>query len=302
MDFMKTLFKNNQSIDLIPIDHYQPMNPAERTSENAYSFNVDENYNHPTIFFTSSEILQTTNSQLPAVEYVENDLFHSAPNPMGNKFFPYENSDLIMELNSNFRSVETEASQIYLDEFNGSTSTNSNSGTTTTATNPSNVGTPLSNDEDSTPFFDFESCNDEMDFMKTLFKNNQSIDLIPIDHYQPMNPAERTSENAYSFNVDENYNHPTIFFTSSEILQTTNSQLPAVEYVENDLFHSAPNPMGNKFFPYENSDLIMELNSNFRSDGDNVGNKNLTTNLPTIDQGRIPDAASTPYPKLPKNA
>ncbi|XP_022859600.1 transcription factor MYB64-like [Olea europaea var. sylvestris] len=148
---------------------------------------------------------------------------------------------------------------------NGSTSTNSNFSTTTTAANPSNVGTPLSDDEDSTPFFSFESCNDEMDFMKTLFENNQSIDSIPVDHCQPMNLAERTSENTCSFNVDENYNHPTIFFTSPKILQTTNSQLPAVEYVENDLFHSASNPMGNKFFPYENLDLIMELNSNFRS-------------------------------------
>ncbi|XP_022853769.1 myb-related protein A-like [Olea europaea var. sylvestris] len=152
---------------------------------------------------------------------------------------------------------------------NGSTSTNSNSGTTTTAANSSNVSTPLSDDEDSTPFF-----------------------------------TQRTSESTYSFNIDENYNHPTIFFTSLEILQTTNSQLPAVEYVENDLFHSASNPMGNKFFPYENSELIMELNSNFQSleteasqiypdelyfsyqwDGDNAGNENLTTNLPTIDQG-----------------
>ncbi|XP_022851741.1 transcription factor MYB64-like [Olea europaea var. sylvestris] len=151
------------------------------------------------------------------------------------------------------------------DRSNGSTSTNSNFGTTTTAANPSNVDTPLFDDEDSTLFFSFESCNDKMDFMKTLFENNQSIDSIPVDHCQPMNPTERTSENAYSFNIDENYNHPTIFFTSLEILQTTNSQLPAVEYVENDLFHSAPNPIGNKFFPYENSDLIMELNSNFRS-------------------------------------
>ncbi|XP_022851613.1 transcription factor MYB64-like [Olea europaea var. sylvestris] len=99
---------------------------------------------------------------------------------------------------------------------NGSTSTNSNSSITTTIANPSNVGTPL-----------------------------------PIDHCQPMNPAEGTSENTYSFNIDENYNHPTIFFTSLEILQTTNSQQPAVEYVENDLFHSAPNPMGNKFFHSE---------------------------------------------------
>ncbi|CAA3023150.1 Hypothetical predicted protein [Olea europaea subsp. europaea] len=143
-----------------------------------------------------------------------------------------------------------------------------------------------------------------MDFMKTLFENNQSIDLIPVDHCQPMNPAERTSENTYSFNIDENYNHPTIFFTSPKILQITNSQLPAVEYVENDLFHSAPNPVGNKCFPFENLDLIMELNSNFRSveteasqiypdelyfsyqwDGGNAGNVNLITNLPTIDQG-----------------
>ncbi|XP_022851740.1 transcription factor MYB64-like [Olea europaea var. sylvestris] len=112
---------------------------------------------------------------------------------------------------------------------NGSTSTNSNSSITTTVANPSNVGTPLSSDEDSTPFFSFES----------------------FDHCQPMNPAEGTSENTYRFNIDENYNHPTIFFTSLEILQTTNSQQHAVEYVENDLFHFAPNPMGNKFFHSE---------------------------------------------------
>ncbi|CAA3000142.1 Hypothetical predicted protein [Olea europaea subsp. europaea] len=143
-----------------------------------------------------------------------------------------------------------------------------------------------------------------MDFMKTLFENNQSIDSITVDHCQPMNLAEGTSENTYSFNIDENYNHPNIFFTFPEILQTTNSQLPAIEYVENDVFHSAPNPTGNKFFPSENSDLIIEFNSNFRSveteasqiypdelyfsyqwDGGNVGNTNSTTNLPTIDQG-----------------
>ncbi|CAA2985519.1 Hypothetical predicted protein [Olea europaea subsp. europaea] len=143
-----------------------------------------------------------------------------------------------------------------------------------------------------------------MDFMETLFENNQSIDSIPVDHCQPMNLAEGTSENTYSFNIDENYNHPTIFFTSLEILQTTDSQQPAIEYVENDLFHYAPNPMGNKFFHSENSDLIMEFNSNFRSmeteasqiypdelyfsyqwDGGNAGSVNLTTNLPTINQG-----------------
>ncbi|CAA3023155.1 transcription factor MYB64-like [Olea europaea subsp. europaea] len=117
---------------------------------------------------------------------------------------------------------------------NGFASINSNFSTTTTAVNSSNAGTPLSDDEDSTLFFSFESCNKEMDFMKTLFENNQSIDSIPVDHCQPMNPAKGTSENTYSFNSDENYNHPTIFFTSPEILQTTDSQLPTVEYVEND--------------------------------------------------------------------
>ncbi|CAA2966819.1 Hypothetical predicted protein [Olea europaea subsp. europaea] len=119
-----------------------------------------------------------------------------------------------------------------------------------------------------------------------------------------MNLAEGTSENTNSFNIDENYDHPTIFFTFPDILQTTDSQLHAIEYVENNLFHSAPNPMGNKFFPSENSDLIIEFNSNFRSveaeasqiypdelyfsyqwDGGNAGNVNSTTNLPTIDQG-----------------
>ncbi|CAA2954925.1 transcription factor MYB64-like [Olea europaea subsp. europaea] len=70
---------------------------------------------------------------------------------------------------------------------NGSTSTNSNFGTTTTAANPSNVGIRLFDNEDSTPFFSFESCNDEMDFMKTLFENNQSVDSIPVDHCQLMN-------------------------------------------------------------------------------------------------------------------
>ncbi|XP_022899302.1 transcription factor MYB119-like [Olea europaea var. sylvestris] len=187
---------------------------------------------------------------------------------------------------------------------NSSTSTNSNFGTTTTAANPSNVGTRLFDNEDSTPFFSFESCNDEMGFMKTLFENNQSIDSIPVDHCQLMNLVEGTFENTYSFNIDENYNHPTIFFTSRENLRTTDSQLPAIEYVENDLFHSIPNPMGNKFFPSENSDLIIEFNSNFRSveteasqiypdelyfsyqwDGCNAGNITSTTNLPTIDQG-----------------
>ncbi|CAA2955329.1 Hypothetical predicted protein [Olea europaea subsp. europaea] len=176
--------------------------------------------------------------------------------------------------------------------------------TTTTTANPSNASTRLSSDEDSTPVFNFESCNNKMDFMKTLFENNQSIDSILVDHCQPMNPAERTSENTYSFNIDENYNHPTIFFTFPEILQTTDSRLPTVEYMENDLFHSAPNPMGNKFFHSENSDLIMEFNSNFRSmesrasqiypdelyfsyqwDGGNARSVNLTTNLPTINQG-----------------
>ncbi|XP_022851742.1 transcription factor MYB119-like [Olea europaea var. sylvestris] len=92
----------------------------------------------------------------------------------------------------------------------GSASTNLNSGTTTTAANSSNVDTPLSRDEDSTPFANFKSCNNEMDFMKSLFENNQSVDSIPVDHCQPINPAEGTSENTYSFNIDENYNHPTI--------------------------------------------------------------------------------------------
>ncbi|CAA2955345.1 Hypothetical predicted protein [Olea europaea subsp. europaea] len=167
----------------------------------------------------------------------------------------------------------------------------------------SNIGTPLSSDENFTPFFNLKSCNEEMDFMETLFQNNHSIDSIPIDHCQPMNPVEGTSENTYSFNIDENYNHPTIFFTSLEILQTTDSQLLAVEYVENDLFHYAPNPMGNKISHSENSDLTMEFNSNFQSveteasqiypnelcfsyqwDGGNAGSVNLTTNLPTINQ------------------
>ncbi|XP_022853607.1 transcription factor MYB119-like [Olea europaea var. sylvestris] len=187
---------------------------------------------------------------------------------------------------------------------NGSISTNSNSSTTTTAANPSNAGTRLSSDEDSTPFFSFESCNKKMDFMKTLFENNLSIDSIPVDHCQLMNPAKGISENTYSFNIDENYNHPTIFFTFPEILQTTNSQLPTVEYVENNLFHSTPNPIGNKFFHSKNLDLVMEFNSNFRSvetgasqiyldelyfsyqwDGDNARSINLTTNLPTINRG-----------------
>ncbi|CAA2984548.1 transcription factor MYB64-like [Olea europaea subsp. europaea] len=85
---------------------------------------------------------------------------------------------------------------------NGSTSTNSNFGTTTTAANPSNAGTPLFDDYDSTPFFNFETSNDEMDFMKTLFENNQSIDSIPVDHRRPMNPTEGTSRNTYTFNID----------------------------------------------------------------------------------------------------
>ncbi|XP_022859598.1 transcription factor MYB64-like [Olea europaea var. sylvestris] len=85
---------------------------------------------------------------------------------------------------------------------NGSTSTNSNFGTTTTAANPSNAGTPLFDDYDSTPFFNFETSNDEMDFMKTLFENNQSIDSIPVDHRRPMNPTEGTSKNTYTFNID----------------------------------------------------------------------------------------------------
>ncbi|CAA2986363.1 transcription factor MYB119-like [Olea europaea subsp. europaea] len=53
------------------------------------------------------------------------------------------------------------------------------------------------------PFFSLKSCNKEMDFLETLFENNQSIDSIPVDHCQPMNPAEGTSENTYSFNIDE---------------------------------------------------------------------------------------------------
>ncbi|CAI9770781.1 unnamed protein product [Fraxinus pennsylvanica] len=184
---------------------------------------------------------------------------------------------------------------------NGSTATNPNSGTTTAA-NPSNAATPLSDDDDST-FFSFESCDDEMDFMKNLFENNQSIDSI-LDNCQPMNPAEWTSENTYSINSDENYNHPTSFFTPPGTLQTTDYQLPALEYVENGLFQSAPNPLGNEFFPSANSDLIMEFNSNFRSvgteasqiypdefyfsyqwDRGNAENMNSIINLPTIDQG-----------------
>ncbi|XP_022870564.1 transcription factor MYB64-like [Olea europaea var. sylvestris] len=226
-DFGTTTTAANPSNAGTPLSDDEDSTPffVEGTSENTYSFNVDENYNHPTIFFTSTEILQTTDSQLPAVEYCrerwnnhllahikdactedEERRLIQAHERLGNrwveiaKYIPGRTKNSIKNhwIATKRRQIsrrkrkkvkgDRRQSTLLQDYIikkyfgNGSTSTNSNFGATTTAANLSNAGTPLSDDYDSTPFFGFESCNDEMDFMKTLFENNQSIVSIPVDH------------------------------------------------------------------------------------------------------------------------